>query len=168
MSGNRRINHQIKAPVVSLVLPDGKMKGDVQISEAIKIADQMGLDLVEVSPSHKRSNPPVCKVIDYGKMKYNETKKQKHNHHESVVKEIKVGMNTSEHDLQYKHRHIREFFEKKYKVKYTLELKGRERYRPEEAENQLRENLEDFSDVAKVGSIQKSARSLTVMLTPYY
>jgi len=125
-SDKTNINTRIKAREVRLIGPDGSQVGITPIQKALEAAAEAGLDLVEISPN---ANPPVCKIMDYGRFKYEVTKKQQEaKKKQSVVqiKEIKVRPKTGEHDLQVKIGHIKRFIEKKDKVKITVIFRGRE------------------------------------------
>ncbi|NJL70528.1 MAG: translation initiation factor IF-3 [Candidatus Competibacteraceae bacterium] len=167
MSVGHRINRQIRAPFVKLVTEVGEMRGSVAFREALAYAEERGLDLVEVSPGRDRDDQPVCKVLDYGKLRYEENKKKKGSKpHSQVIKEVRVGVNISEHDLQTKHRHIREFLEKRFKVKFTLECSGRQRYTLlGDEKKQFQASFAKFADIAKAGEITSSTRKATVMLS---
>lgn len=126
-----RINRQIRAQQVRLIGPDGNQVGVVTLSEAFKLADEHGLDLVEISPN---AQPPVCKVIDYGKFRYDQTKRDRESkkaQHQIKVKEVKLKPNIDEHDFQFKLRRARQFLEKGNKVKVTCMFRGREMAHPE-------------------------------------
>lgn len=120
-----RINHQIRARQVRLIDTDGTQIGIVSIDEALKRAQERRLDLVEISPS---SNPPVCKILDYSKFKYEQAKRLKETkkHRGGQLKEIRLRPHIGEHDLEVKLRHIREFLEEKNKVRITIMFMGRE------------------------------------------
>lgn len=146
MEKNYRVNHQIKAKVVNLVLSDGVMRETVPLSEALQIAEEKALDLVEVS--NKQNQMPVCKILDYGKMKYKLSKKKKSQKQIKHTKEIKYSFNISDHDLAVKHKKIFEFISKHYMVKYVLELRGRENHMAKEALQKMNDHLLDFKDMA--------------------
>lgn len=121
-----RVNEKIRAPEVRLIDVDGKQIGIVSIQEALKIANERGLDLVEVSPE---ANPPVCKIMDFGKYKYQLEKKEKETkkkQKEIEVKEFKIGFNISEHDYSYRRDHMIEILKEGNKVKVTIVFKGRQ------------------------------------------
>lgn len=154
MAKDYKVNFQIKAEEVNLVLSDGTMEGMVSLKDAIERAEEEGMELVEVS--HKNGEPPVCKILDYGKMKYQQTKRkkgQKQVHHQ---KEIKCSLNISDRDLAVKHKKIFEFLKKKYTVKYVLELKGRERHMGQDALKKIKAHLQEFEEVATWKPIQVS------------
>lgn len=109
-----------------LIDPEGNQKGVVSIHQAIASAEESGLDLVEISPT---ATPPVCKIMDYGRFRYEQTKKQQESKKKQTtfqVKEIKVRPKTDKHDLEIKLGHIQRFLEKKNKVKVTVVFRGRE------------------------------------------
>lgn len=121
-----RVNEKIRAPEVRLIDVDGKQIGIVSIQEALKIANERGFDLVEVSPE---ANPPVCKIMDFGKYKYQLEKKEKEakkKQKEIEVKEFKIGFNISDHDYSYRRDHMTEILKEGNKVKVTIVFKGRQ------------------------------------------
>ena len=121
-----RVNDTIRAGEVRVIDPDGKQIGVIPTDRAKETAADYGLDLVEVSPN---ANPPVCKIMDYGRYKYEQTKKKqeaKKKQSHFTVKEIKVRPKTGEHDLQTKLGHLRKFITRKDKVKVTVMFRGRE------------------------------------------
>ncbi|MBU0647656.1 translation initiation factor IF-3 [Patescibacteria group bacterium] len=120
------MNEKIQAPEVFLVDENKQPVGTVSREQALQMARAAGLDLVEISP---KAQPPVCKIIDYGKHKYElekQAKKQRAKNKGQDQKEIRLSLNIEENDLQVKAKKAREFLEKKHKVKITLRLKGRE------------------------------------------
>jgi translation initiation factor IF-3 len=148
MSNFYNVNDQIQSDRVNLVMTGGGMKENVSLFEAINYAENEGLDLVEVSPAGN-GGLPVCKILDYGKMMYQQEKKRKVNKNIVHVKEIKYGLNIDSHDLQVKHKKILDFLGKKYKVRYIMELKGREKYKVEDALEKFNKNIAEFAEVAK-------------------
>ncbi|MBW1827997.1 MAG: translation initiation factor IF-3 [Deltaproteobacteria bacterium] len=121
-----RINDRILARQVRLISDEGEQLGIVPISEARKIANDDGLDLVEVSPN---SDPPVCRIMDYGKFKYLASKKEQETRKKgraSQLKEIKLRPHTEDHDLGFKLKNLRKFLDKKDRVKVTVFFRGRE------------------------------------------
>lgn len=120
------VNQEIRARQVRVIGPEGNQIGVIPIEQALSTAAEFGLDLVEVSPN---VDPPVCKIMDYGRYRYEQTKKKheaKKKQASFKLKEIKVRPKTGEHDLQVKIGRIREFIEKKDKVKVTVMFRGRE------------------------------------------
>jgi translation initiation factor IF-3 len=121
-----RINDKIRVPQVRLVGPDGSQLGVVSIQNALDIANQHELDLVEVAP---QANPPVCRVIDFSKFKYDQEKKEreaKKHQRQSRLKEIRLKPNIDDHDYQVKVKHAVGFLKKKDKVKVSLFFRGRQ------------------------------------------
>lgn len=162
-----RVNDQIKAREIRLIDAEGEQLGIVPLEQGLKAAENQGYDLVEVAPQAK---PPVCKLLDYGKYKYEISKKEKDSkkkQHVIVVKEIRMRPRTEEHDLEFKLRHARKFLEQKNKVKFTVQFRGREMAYKEFGE-QLLERVEDeLEDIAKVESESKfEGRSLTMTMAP--
>lgn len=127
------------------------------------MADEEGLDLVEISPDAK---PPVCKVLDYGKYRYEISKKEKDSkkkQHVIVLKEIRLRPRTEDHDLEFKIQHARKFLEQKNKVKFTVMFRGREMAYKEFGEKLLDRVVEKLEDIAKVEMDKKfEGRSLTM------
>ena len=125
-SDEPRINQQIRAGSVRLIDASGNMVGVVAVPEAIKMAENAGLDLVEISPG---ASPPVCKILDYGKYRY-EAQKKAHDARKKQkvvqVKEIKLRPTIDKHDLDIKLRHIGEFLEEGDKVRISMRFRGRE------------------------------------------
>lgn len=122
----QRINNQIRIPEVRLIDDKGEQRGVVPIQEALNIAAEAGLDLVEVSPN---ANPPVCKILDFGKYKYEQEKKlreAKKNQTQIKLKEIRMQPKIEKHDLQFKTKHVIEFLSEGNKVKVTIRFRGRE------------------------------------------
>ncbi|HSX12477.1 MAG TPA: translation initiation factor IF-3 [Rhabdochlamydiaceae bacterium] len=162
-----RVNRQIRAPRVRVIDKDGSQLGVLPITEALMRAENAGLDLIEISAG---SDPPVCKIIDYGKYRYQMTKKEKESkksQHQVKVKEIKMKPQTDEHDLQVKTRHAREFITKGNKVRLTCVFRGREMQHPEFGERVIKKMIDDLSDIAIPESNAKLlGRSLSVVLAP--
>ncbi len=122
----QRINNQIRIPEVRLIDENGEQRGIVPTQEAMRIATEAGLDLVEVAPNAK---PPVCKILDYGKFKYDQEKKlrEARKHQTQIkLKEIRMQPKIEKHDLAFKTKHVTEFLEEGNKVKVTIRFRGRE------------------------------------------
>lgn len=164
---NLRINREIRAPKVRVIDRDGGQVGVVTLAEALAKAEAVGLDLVEIAPS---ADPPVCKIIDFGKYRYQLTKKekeQKKSQHQVKVKEVKIKPNTDEHDLTTKTKHAREFIIKGNKVRLTCVFRGREMLHPEFGQRVVQRICEDLSDIASPESPARMlGRSLSVVLAP--
>ncbi|HUS51723.1 MAG TPA: translation initiation factor IF-3, partial [Candidatus Paceibacterota bacterium] len=139
-------NNQIKEEVILLITSTGEMHGEISIEDALTMAQEENLDLVEVSKS-KNGKPPVCKLVDYGKLKYKESKK-KHTVKEKT-KEVIFGLNIGEHDLNTKNKHVFKFLEKDCKIRYVLELRGRQRDMVQEGMEKVLDNLRLFKTIAK-------------------
>lgn len=136
------------------------------IDKAREMAEEAGLDLVEIAPNAK---PPVCKILDYGKYVYEQRRKEKLNkkkQHTVIVKEIRMRPKTDDHDLEYKLKHARSFIEHKYKVKFTVQFRGRELAYKQFGEKLLKRVSEALEDIAKVESAIKSeGRNMNMILT---
>ena len=137
------------------------------LAEALAKAELAGLDLVEIAPS---AEPPVCKIIDFGKYRYQLTKKekeQKKSQHQVKVKEIKIKPNTDDHDLMVKIKHSRDFISKGNKVRLTCVFRGREMLHPEFGLRIVDRICEDLADVATPEAPARMlGRSLSVVLAP--
>lgn len=162
-----RTNRQIRAPSVRVVKEDGEQLGVMNIDDALSAARAEGLDLVEIAP---RANPPVCKIVDFGKWRYAQTKKERENkkaQHQTKVKEVKVKPNIDEHDFMVKVRRARSFLEKGNKVKVTCMFRGREMAHPEIGRKVVRRLCEELADVSSQEAPPKQmGRFLTMVLSP--
>jgi translation initiation factor IF-3 len=142
-----RINRRIRVPEVRVVGPDGSNLGVLSTDDALRRAEALGMDLVEVNP---KASPPVCKILDFGKFKYEEKKKQREAKRKQTVvevKELKLRPKTDDHDLNVKMRAARKFIEGGNKVKVTCRFRGREITHPERARMQLDLILAGLEDV---------------------
>ncbi len=131
------INHQIRAPQVRVIQNDGYAAGILPIREALKLAKEQGLDLVEINP---KATPPVCKILDFGKFKYEEKKKSiesKKNQKMQALKELTFRPNTEENDLLHKLEFAKEFLADGNKVKFTVRFRGREVTHPQVGKDKL-------------------------------
>ena len=138
-----------------MIDPDGNQVGVLPTYKALATAGDFGLDLVEISPN---ANPPVCKIMDYGRYKYEQTKKKQEAKKKQTtfqVKEIKVRPKTGDHDLQTKLGHIRKFIEKKDKVKVTVIFRGREITLSNLGRDVLQRMAEELEDIAVVEQYPK-------------
>lgn len=162
-----RVNHRIRVPQVRVIDPDGSMAGDMATHDAIKRARDQGLDLVEVNP---KAVPPICKILDYGKFKYDEKKSANEAKKRQMVvelKEIKLRPKTDDHDLAFKVKNARAFLEEGNKVKFTVRFRGREITHPEKAREQIDFCLAALEDVANVETrALMEARTMTVIVAP--
>ncbi len=161
------INRKIRAREVRVIDPDGQQIGVVTIEAALAAAADLGLDLVEVSPN---ANPPVCKIMDYGRYKYEQTKKKQEAKKKQTtfqVKEIKVRPKTGDHDLQVKMGHIRKFLGKRDKVKVTVLFRGREITLSDRGRELLQRIAAEFEDIAIVEQLPKfEGRTMMMVLSP--
>jgi translation initiation factor IF-3 len=162
-----RINQRIRVPEVRVIGDDGEMIGVMQTHEALRRAQERGLDLVEVNP---KADPPVCKILDFGKFKYDEKKKASEaKRKQSVVdvKEIKLRPKTDDHDLDFKTRAARRFLEAGHKVKFTVRFRGREITHPEKAQEQLEWAVKQCEEVAGVEMRPiMEQRTMTLLMAP--
>ncbi|MFC1692445.1 translation initiation factor IF-3 [Candidatus Latescibacterota bacterium] len=161
-----RVNEQIRTAEVRLIDKDGNQIGIVPIEEAMNHAGDAGFDLVEVSPN---TAPPVCRIMDYGKYRYEITKRAKltrKNRHIIHVKEIKMRCEISDHDFNFKINHAKEFFKRKDKVKFTIVFRGREILHKDHGKALLDRIIETLQDIAAIESeIRSEGRNLTMTMT---
>jgi translation initiation factor IF-3 len=162
-----RVNHRIRVPEVLVIGPDGNKLGVLQTHEALRMAQEQGLDLVEINP---KSDPPVCKILDFGRYKYEEKKKQaqaRRNQAVVEIKEIKLRPKTDEHDINFKIKAARRFLEGGHKVKFTVRFRGREITHPEKAHEQLDVILKALDDMANVETRpMMEARAMSLVVAP--
>jgi translation initiation factor IF-3 len=161
-----RINHRIRVPEIRVIL-DEEQLGILPTHEALRLAEEKGLDLVEISP---RSQPPVCRIMDYGKYKYDEAKKkQQARKRASTVetKEIKVRPKTEEHDMDFKVKHVRRFLEGGNKVRLAVVFRGREITHPQTGMNVLNRVVDMCNDIATVEvTPNMEGRRMIMVITP--
>jgi len=162
-----RVNDEIDAPQVRLIGPDGQQIGIVPLREAFAAADEAGLDLVEIAPT---ANPPVCRIMDYGKFKYQEQKKAQEaraKQKQIQVKEIKIRPGTDENDYQIKLRNLRRFLMDGDKAKVTLRFRGREMAHQELGLRQLERIQHDLADIGVVEQMPKlEGRQMVMVIAP--
>ncbi|MDN5247922.1 MAG: translation initiation factor IF-3 [Wolbachia endosymbiont of Tyrophagus putrescentiae] len=147
-----KVNESITAKMVRLVDHNGEMVGIVPIKQALEAAQNVGLDLVEVSPD---STPPVCKILDYSKQKYDAKKKANEARKKQktlTIKEVKIGPNISDHDYGTKLRQTKDFITHGHKVKVTMRFRGRELIHTEVGLEKLERLIKDTEDIVKVES----------------
>lgn len=162
-----RVNKEITSKEVRLLDERGEMVGVVGIYKAIEIVTNAGLDLIEMSPN---ANPPVCKVADFGKMRYemqkkaaDSKKKQKH----TELKEVKFSVNIGKGDYNFKVKHIIKFINHKDKVKVSLRIKGREMAHLDLAEKIMLDVISEVEDIAKIDQRPKmEGRQMVLILSP--
>lgn len=162
-----RVNEQIKSAKIRVVGADGEMVGVISVREGIELANESGLDLVEVSPN---AEPPVCKIIDYGKYKYaqakraNEARKKQKIIH---IKEVKLRPATDTHDLEVKIKHIVKFIEDGDKVKITMRFRGREMAHPEIGLKVFEDIKARLADIVKVENTPRlEGRQMVMIISP--
>ncbi len=166
-SGKININRNIRAKEVRVIDPDGNQIGVIPTYKAIAVANDFGLDLVEVSPN---ANPPVCKIMDYGRYKYEQTKKKQEAKKKQAtfqLKEIKLRPKTDEHDLKTKIGHIKKFIERKDKVKVTVVFRGREIALSQLGRNLLERVVQETEEISSVEQPPKfEGRTMIMVLSP--
>lgn len=163
-----RINDRIRVPEVRLVGPNGEQVGIVRIEDALRLAVEADLDLVEVAPMAK---PPVCKLMDFGKFKYEAALKEREsrrNQTHTVIKEMKLRPKIDPHDYETKKGHVVRFLKAGDKVKITIMFRGREQSRPELGLRLLARLAEDVEDLGFVEATPKQdGRNMIMVLAPH-
>jgi translation initiation factor IF-3 len=161
------VNDRIRIPQVRVVGADGQQIGIIDTEKALELAQQQDLDLVEVAP---QANPPVCKIMDYGKFKYEQDIRQREARKKQsnvVVKEMKMRPKIDTHDYETKKGHVVRFLRQGAKVKVTIMFRGRETARSELGRRLLDQLADDVSDIAKVETPPKlDGRNMTMVLNP--
>jgi len=161
------VNGGVKAESVRLIDEANNQLGVVRKEDALSKAREAGLDLVEVAPT---SEPPVCRIMDYGKWQYQQKRRmreshKKSQHHVATLKEIRLRPETDKHDLEVKVKHAREFLEKGHKVQFTVFFRGRQMLHKDHGYNLLRRITEVLADLAKVERpAMMSGRRMTLLL----
>jgi len=163
-----RINGGIRADKVRLVDAENNQVGIVERLFALEKSREANLDLVEVSPT---SDPPVCRIMDYGKWVYEQKRKireaRKKTHHAGSLKEVRLRPETDTHDIEVKVKHAREFIEKGHKVQFTLIFRGRQMLHQDKGKEVLNGIVETLSDVAKVDrSGEMMGKRMTMVIAP--
>jgi translation initiation factor IF-3 len=162
-----RINERIRVPEVRLIDENGQQVGIMRTQDALRMAQDRDLDLVEVAPDAK---PPVTRILDYSKYKYEQVQKQKaaRKHQQQInVREIKFRPKIAQHDYDTKKGHVERFLRGRDKVKVTIMFRGREMAHPERGEMILNRLAEDLGDLAVVEQRpQQDGRNMTMMLGP--
>lgn len=163
-----RVNELIKEFEIRVISDEGQQLGILKTKEALAIAEQAGLDLVEISPN---AEPPVCRIMDYGKFRYEQSKKQAEAKKKQTVvevKEIKLRPKTEKHDLDFKIRNIRKFLAQKNKVKVTMRFRGREIVYADTIGlsllNQIAESLEDVATIVQAPTME--GRQMAMYVAP--
>ena len=162
-----RVNHRIRVPEVLVIGPDGGKLGVLQTHEALRMAQEQGLDLVEINP---KAEPPVCKILDFGKYKYEEKKKQaqaRRNQAVVDIKEIKLRPGIDDHDYDVKMRSMHKFIDEGDKVKVTMRFRGRELAHQELGMNVLMRVRDDLDKIAKIEQHPRmEGRQMTMVMSP--
>jgi translation initiation factor IF-3 len=162
-----RVNNQIVADSVRVISSDGEQLGIMTVPVAIERAKEYGMDLVEVAP---KANPPVCRIMEYGKFKYEKSKKEslaKKKQATVVLKEIKFRPKTDEHDYQFKLKHIIRFLEAKNKVKVVVRFRGREIIHMDKGLQILQRVRAEVEEIATADNEPKTeGRTMIMMLSP--
>ncbi|GAA3468812.1 translation initiation factor IF-3 [Nonomuraea dietziae] len=168
ISTEPRINERIRVPEVRLVGPNGEQVGIVSIHDALKLAQEADLDLVEVAAT---ARPPVCKLMDYGKFKYESAMKAREarkNQAHTIIKEIKLRPKIDPHDYETKKGHVVRFLKAGDKVKVTIMFRGREQSRPELGFRLLQRLAEDVTELGFVESQPKQdGRNMIMVIGPH-
>jgi translation initiation factor IF-3 len=168
ISTELRINDRIRVPEVRLVGPNGETVGIVPTDQALKLAQEADLDLVEVAPT---ARPPVCKLMDYGKFKYENAQKAREarrNQTNVIIKEMKLRPKIDQHDYETKKGHVVRFLKQGDKVKITIMFRGREQHRPELGFRLLQRLAEDVTELGFVESSPKQdGRNMIMVLGPH-
>ena len=161
------INENIKAKQVRLIDANNENRGVVSIREALSLAEEEGLDLIEISP---QATPPVCKILDFGKYRYEQQKRKneaKKNQKVVEVKELKLRPMIETHDYEVKVKQARKFLDQGNKVKFTMRFKGRELSANDMGKKILTQILDDLDGVCKVDSEMKlEGRQMTMVVAP--
>lgn len=162
-----RVNRQIRISPVRVISPEGEQLGILPVDQALAMAEERGLDLVEVAPT---ARPPVCRIMDYGKYKYEEARKARQarkRQHQVQIKEVKFRPGIELHDFDFKVRHARRFLEEGNKVKATMMFRGRQMAHPELGREVLTRVAEAVGDVGRVESEPvMEGRNMTMILAP--
>ncbi|MDI6698476.1 MAG: translation initiation factor IF-3 [Candidatus Saccharicenans sp.] len=162
-----RINEMIRVPEIRVIDEDKNQLGVMPVQQALALAREKGLDLVEIAP---QASPPVCRIMDYGKFLYELHKKEheaKKHQKQVQIKEIKFRPKISIHDYNFKLKHVRRFIEEGNKVKITIMIRGRERAHPEMAQQIMDRVLSDVSDIARQdGEVKMHDWASTVLIVP--
>lgn len=163
--GQYRINHQIRIPQIRVIGPEGDQLGIMSPDEAREIAQEAGFDLVEVAPTAK---PPVCRIMDYGKFRYEQSKKASASRASRVeLKTLRMRPKTDTHDIETILRRAREFLEKGDRVKFVMRMRGREQAHTDLWIQKLNEVVKALSDIAAVTQTPRlEGRMITATVEP--
>ncbi len=159
------VNNQIRAREVRVISEEGKQLGILPIQEALKIAKERGLDLVQVTD---RVSPPVCKILNYGKLIYEESKKKRKQKKTGELKAIRISFNISSHDLETKINQAKKFLEKGSKIRIEMRLRGREKSLGKIANQRMEEIVEKIKEYIPIKlerEIKKERSGLTIIIS---
>jgi translation initiation factor IF-3 len=164
--GHIRRNKRIRVPKIRVISPEGKQLGVLATEKALSLAQQFGLDLVEVAP---QASPPVCRIMDFGKYVYEESKKSSHSKSTaSKIKEVELSPRIDDHDLVTKLRHAEEFLNEGAKVKLRLKFRGREMAHTEIGFQVMKRAIEELDGMGHADAEPKlNGRQINVMMTPH-
>lgn len=161
---NLRCNEQIRISPIRLIDDSGEMRGVVSTDDALRMARDAGVDLVEVSPNER---PPVCKLMDYGKHKYMQSKKLKQKHHERKTKEVRLRPKTDPHDRDIKMKRALRFLEEGDRVQFTMMFRGRERFHADVGYDAFNAIVKSLGELVKVERPPRLfGRRMTMVLAP--
>lgn len=162
---NYRINERIRAPKILLINEEGKNLGILELEEGLKIAEESGLDIVEVAPDKE---PPVCRLLDYGKLKYQQKKKANQKKKAKLQqKELRITQKIGEHDFQVKLKQIAQFLDYGDKVLISINFRGREMAHLDRARELMKKIAEETKEIGKVEKAAKlEGRRMTMVLAP--
>jgi translation initiation factor IF-3 len=162
---SQRINEQIRITPVRVISAEGEQLGIMPTEQALTAAREADLDLVEVAPNER---PPVCRIMDFGKFKYQQKKRQHKTHtHQTKIKEIRVRPKTGDHDIEVKVNHAREFLLHKDKVIVSVVFRGRELAHIEEGQRVIKQVIQSLEDVGKVEAApSQQGKRITAVLAP--
>ncbi|MCX5799865.1 MAG: translation initiation factor IF-3 [Candidatus Eisenbacteria bacterium] len=162
-----RVNERIRVPAVRVIGPDGAQLGVMPSKDALLAAQEHGLDLVEVSPNSK---PPVCRIMDFGKFKYEQSKRAKKarkKQHIMHLKEVKLRPKIEEHDYQFKIDHAKRFLEDHDKVKFTVTFRGREMTHAELGHKLLARVIADMEALGQIEiPVRAEGKNLVIVMVP--
>ena len=162
---SQRINEQIRITPIRVIAEDGEQLGIIPTEDALKTAREAGLDLVEVAPNER---PPVCRILDFGKFKYQQKKRQHKGHsHHGKIKEIRVRPKTGDHDIQVKLNRARGFLEHRDKVIISVIFRGREMAHVEEGQRVINQFVEQLTEFGKVEMApNRQGRRIVCIMAP--
>jgi translation initiation factor IF-3 len=164
---SHRLNEQIRLTPIRVIDHNGQMLGVIPTADALQIARDNGLDLVEVAPTER---PPVCRILDFGKFKYEQKKKAQKSQkaHQTQLKEIRLRPKTGDHDIEFKMKQARQFLGERDKVKLNVFFRGRENAHHERGKEILADIIKQLEDIAKVEMPPRmeGGRNMTAVLTP--